>query len=150
MRWCPQRFFSIPLRFFNWFLWCYCIHRNSLLRDKRGLRIERTYQTEHFNIIRSTYIVERTWLKIWNSNSGTQNGCVFQFKRSTVKSGNVVTFFSISNNFFLRILFRWSYAICCDKIRLNKGLDVGKDIFGFCQHLGAFFMLEWRHYPPVM
>ncbi len=59
-------------------------------------------------------------------------------EKRTVKSGNVVTFFA-QNNFFLRILFGWPNVICCYKIRLKKGLDVGMVIFGFCQHLGPFF-----------
>ncbi len=59
----------------------------------------------------------------------------------TVKSGNVVTFFAQSN-FFLRILFRWPNVICCYKIQLKKGLDVGMNIFGFCEHLGPFFFFK--------
>ncbi len=68
----------------------------------------------------------------------------------TVKAGNVVTFFA-QNNFFFIILCRWPNVICCYKIWLQNVSDVGKAIFGFCQHLGPFFkkMLGWRHYPPV-
>ncbi len=68
----------------------------------------------------------------------------------TVKAGNVVTFFA-QNNFFLIILCRWPIVVCYYKIWLQNVLDVGKAIFGFCQHLGPFFkkMLGWRHYPPV-
>jgi len=58
---------------------------------------------------------------------------------STVKAGNVVTF-GAQNNFFLRISFRWPNVICSYKIQLKKGLDVGMAIFGFCQHLGPFFL----------
>ena len=63
--------------------------------------------------------------------------CLF----TTVKLRNVVTFFA-ENNFFLKILLRWPNVVCCYKIRLKKGLDVGKAIFSFSQYLGAFFWIK--------
>jgi len=60
---------------------------------------------------------------------------------TTVKLGNVVTFFA-QDNFFLRILLRWPNVVWSYKIRLKKGPDVGKAIFGFWQHLGTFFLIK--------
>jgi hypothetical protein len=42
-------------------------------------------------------------------------------------------------NFFLKISWGWPNFFFWYKIQFLKGLDVGKAIFGFCQHLGPIF-----------